>query len=522
MDFLGPFVGGLSAMTDPMLWVFVLIGTLLGVLSGAMPGIGTTLAYGLVLPFTFVMAPVYAVAFLLGISVGVMYGNSIPAILMAVPGNPAAILTVIDGHALQKQGEGGLALAVSLVSSLVGQTLGILMFVLLLVPLRGLAYAFQSPELFALFALGMIALVSLSGKNILKGGLAALFGIFVAIIGLDPINNSPRYHLDTVILRNGLDVVPVVIGLLALSELIRSTRQLYQWGSPDDEGEARRFPKWGRFRRTWKPTVVGSIIGTFVGAIPGAGATPAAMISYQQAQFMSKTPEEFGNGSIEGVAVNEAAQNASNAGELIPTLGLGIPGSGSMVLLLTALTVHGFTPGPRMMDASPQLLHAAIAGMFAAVIFLAFTGWFMASAMMKAVSMDRAVVLGVAIAFVSVGLFSLNGRAFDVFVAFIFGIIGYYMHRYGYSVAAASLAVVLGKGFEQHLRQGLSLTQNDWWQFLSRPITGITLLIALMLLVLSITRRLGVRRVLSDDIGASGDGSSTTESAPSASNKPAN
>ena len=503
MDFLGPFMGGLAAMGDPMLWLFVLIGTILGVIAGAMPGIGTTLAYGLVLPFTFIMEPVYAVAFLLGITVGVMYGNSIPAILMAVPGNPAAILTVIDGHKMQKRGEGGLALGVSLVSALVGQGLGNIMFVLLLVPLGGLAYSFQSPELFSLYALGMIALVSLSGKNILKGFLAALFGIFVAIIGLDPINNQPRFHLDTILFRNGFDIVPVVIGLLALSELIRATRQLYQWNDSAEGGdEARKFPRPSQLKRTIKPTILGSVIGTFVGAIPGAGATPAAMISYQQAQFMSKTPEEFGNGSIEGVAVNEAAQNASNSGELIPTLALGIAGSGSMVLLLTALTVHGFTPGPRMLEVSPELLHAAVAALFAAIVFLALTGWFMASFMLKAVSMDRSVVISVALAFVSVGLFSLNGRVFDVIVAFVFGFIGYFMHRYGYSVAAASLAVVLGKGFEKYLRQGLSLTDNSWLEFLTRPITATVLAVAIILFVLSVTRRLGVRTMTEEEDAA--------------------
>lgn len=496
MDFLGPMIGGLQAVLDPMLWVFVLLGTVLGVLAGALPGVGTTLAFGLVLPFTFVMQPALAVAFLLAISVGVMYGNSIPAVLMAVPGNPAAILTVLDGHALQKQGKGGLALGVSLVASLVGQTIGIVLFVLLLVPLGELGYAFQSPELFALFALGMIALVSLSGKNILKGAIASLFGIFIAIIGLDPITNGPRYHLDTLVLRNGFSVVPVVIGLLALSELIRSTRQIHQWGAEQDGGEARRFPSLESMRGTLKPTVVGSVLGTLVGAIPGAGATPAAMISYQQAQFMSKTPERFGQGSIEGIAANEAAQNASNSGELIPTLGLGIPGSGSMVLLLTALTVHGFTPGPRMLVTSPGLLYAAIAGMFVAVIFLAFTGWWMATMMMKAVAMDRGVVIAVSLVFVSVGIYSLNGRIFDVGVAYGFGIIGYFMHRYGYSTAAAALAVVLGKGLERHLRQGLSLTSNDWVTFVSRPITATTLAIALVLFVLSVRRVVGVRSVV--------------------------
>lgn len=502
MDFLGPLVGGLASMLDPMLWVFVLIGTVLGVIAGALPGVGTTLAYGLVLPFTFVMDPANAVAFLLGISVGVMYGNSIPAVLMAVPGTPAAILTVIDGHALQKRGEGGTALGVTLTASLIGQTIGTVLFVLLLVPLGGLGYRFQSPELFALFALGMIALVSLSGKNILKGFIATVFGIFIAIIGLDPINNSPRYHLDTLVLRNGFDVVPVVIGLLALSELIRSSRQLFQWsGDAEVSAAARKFPSFDRIRPTLRPTVVGSVLGTLVGAIPGAGATPAAMISYQQAQFLSKHPEEFGKGSLEGIAANEAAQSASNSGELIPTFGLGIPGSGSMVLLLTALTVQGFTPGPRLMEASPELLYAAIGGMLAAVLFLAATGWSMATLMIRAVNMDRSIVIGVSIALVAVGLYSLNGRIFDIGVAFGFGVIGYYMHRYGYSTAAAALAVVLGKGFERHLRQGLSLTSNDWVTFLTRPITATVLVVTAVLFVLSLRRVLGVRSLSTPEQG---------------------
>lgn len=502
MDFLQPMIGGLALMGDPFLWLAVAAGTVFGVIAGAMPGIGTTLAFGLVLPFTFVMSPVIGVAFLLSISVGVGYGNSIPAILMGIPGNPAAILTVIDGHTLHKRGESGLALGVSFVAALGGQLVSILMFILLVVPLMGLAYHFSFPEIFGLYCLGFVALISLAGDNMVKGLMAAAFGISVGLVGLDPINMVARLDMGFREVRSGFEEVAVVIGLLALSELFRSSRQIFQWKDRTDGTAGGRFPAFSRIRPAIPAMVGGTVVGTFVGAIPGAGATPAAMISYQVAQMMSKHPEEFGKGSIEGIGANEAAQNASNSGELIPTLGLGIPVTGSMVLLLAALSVQGFVPGPLMVSNAPELLYAAIAGLLASTLLLLATGWSMARLMLRAVQLDRQIVIVLAIAMTVIGIYSINTRVFDVAVALGFGVIGYFMLRYGYPTAAAALGVFLGKEFERSLRIGLNMNNNSFVDFITRPITLTIILVALGLLVWGIVKRAQMhRRIAANEVG---------------------
>jgi putative tricarboxylic transport membrane protein len=502
MDFLQPMIGGLALMGDPFLWLAVAAGTVFGVIAGAMPGIGTTLAFGLVLPFTFVMSPVIGVAFLLSISVGVGYGNSIPAILMGIPGNPAAILTVIDGHTLHKRGESGLALGVSFVAALGGQLVSILMFILLVVPLMGLAYHFSFPEIFGLYCLGFVALISLAGDNMVKGLMAAAFGISVGLVGLDPINMVARLDMGFREVRSGFEEVAVVIGLLALSELFRSSRQIFQWKDRTDDTAGGRFPAFSRIRPAIPAMVGGTVVGTFVGAIPGAGATPAAMISYQVAQMISKHPEEFGKGSIEGIGANEAAQNASNSGELIPTLGLGIPVTGSMVLLLAALSVQGFVPGPLMVSNAPELLYAAIAGLLASTLLLLATGWSMARLMLRAVQLDRQIVIVLAIAMTVIGIYSINTRVFDVAVALGFGVIGYFMLRYGYPTAAAALGVFLGKEFERSLRIGLNMNNNSFVDFITRPITLTIILVALGLLVWGIVKRAQMhRRIAANEVG---------------------
>jgi len=495
MEIFGSLVGGLGQLGDPWLWSYVLIGTLVGVIGGAMPGMGTTLLYGMFLPFTFVMEPHHAVAFLLSISVGVGFGNSIPAILLGIPGTPSAVLTVIDGHTLHKQGKSGLALGASFISALSGQTVSILFFVVLIVPLMDMAYKFLYPELFALYLLGILAIVSLTGDNMLKGLMAAGFGFAIAMIGLDPVNLTTRFTFDQRILRSGVNLTAVLIGLLAVSEIFRSFRQSFNWSVPDgaDLGD-QKFPTRSEIRGMVPAAMTGTVVGTFVGAIPGAGATPAALISYQAAQLLSRTPEQFGKGSVEGIAANEAAQNASNSGELIPTLGLGVPGSSSMVLLLSALTVQGFVPGPLMVSKSPDLLYAAIAGMLAATVILAATGWFMSSVMLRAVSINRSAVLILSLATVILGVFSLNTRIIDVAVMLIAGGIGYLMLRYGYSTAAAALACVLGGEVERSLRLGLNLSNGDPLTFVSRPITATILLVTVAILAFGVYRHRQMKR----------------------------
>ena len=283
-------------------------------------------------------------------------------------GTPGSFLTAIDGYAMTRQGKTGEALGTMWFGGVFGQLLSIPFFVLLVVPLSSITYTFLSPELFALYCLGLCALVSLTGENIFKGIAAAAFGVLLAVIGPDPVSAVARFDFGVPELRPGLATVPAVLGLVTISELIRCMRQAYGWdelkrGVKSDA----RFPGFRYLGKLSRQVVSGSLIGTLIGAIPGMSGTGAIVMAYQQAKLTSKTPEKFGHGSEEGIAANESAGNASQAGELVPTLGLGLPASDTMVLLLGALLLQGFVPGPLLLQSSPELLYATVAGLLARV-----------------------------------------------------------------------------------------------------------------------------------------------------------
>jgi putative tricarboxylic transport membrane protein len=489
MDFLGPLLGGLSLFLVPSVAIAITAGMLWGSFAGSMPGFNQTLAVGIALPFTFALGPLEAIGFLVAISVGVSFGNSIPAILVGIPGNASAVLTAIDGHALHKRGLSGLALGIAYFGAIVGQFLSTIFFVIMVVPLSQLAYVFLAPELFALTFLGMTAIISLTGKNLLKGLIAAGIGVALTIVGPDPIGTVQRFSFGVLELRSGFEIVPLTLGLVAFSEILRSSRQSHDWEGLV-EGFSAKFPGFGELRRTLPSVIGGSVLGTLVGSIPGMGGTAAAAVSYQQAKLISKKPEEFGKGSIEGVAANEAAQNAAQAGEMVPTLGLGLPGGDSMVLLLAALTIHGLVPGPLLISETPEMLHAAVAGLLGATLLITAIGWRISSLLLKIVTIDRRIVLVFAMALMVIGVYALRQSIFDLFVLLGAGLLGYFMARYGYPPAAAAIAVVLGGLSEAYLRQGLNLARNDWGNFLTRPITATILVLAVLLFIYGIWTQL--------------------------------
>jgi putative tricarboxylic transport membrane protein len=484
MDALvAPLLGAFEYLTRVDIILAVVAGMVIGIIVGALPGVGSTLAFGLALPFTFAMDATTAVALLLAINVGNAFGNSLPALLLGVPGSATGVLTVMEGYTLHRQGETGLALAVAFLSAVIGQAVSILFFIAAVVPLAAIAYYFLQPELFGLYLFGIVALVSLTGRNMVKGLIAAAFGLLIATIGLDPLNFVPRFTFGAFELREGLNTSAIVVGLIACSELLRQSRQVFQWGAATGRVKA-IFPKFAQIRPAFKAMFIGTVVGTIVGAVPGAGGTPSALMSYQQAKTFSKTPEKFGHGSIEGLAANEAAQNADTSGELIPTLGLGIPGSSTMVLLLAALTLNGYIPGPNLVRNAPELFSATVAGLIGATILMALTGWWLSRAMLKVLTINRSVVIVLSLALVALGTYSLHYRLLDVFVCFLFGAIGYFMTRFGYSVSAAGLAVVLAEGLESNFRIGLNMFDNSLVSFFSRPITAIVVIFAIIFLAL--------------------------------------
>ncbi|MPZ14677.1 MAG: hypothetical protein GEU73_09690 [Chloroflexi bacterium] len=481
---LNALSAALQILANPIVILFIVIGVLWGALCGALPGVGSGLALGVVVPLTFGMDAATAVSFLVTISVAVAFGNGIPAVLLGVPGTPGAILTAMDGYGLTRRGEGGLAMGTMWFACVFGQLLSIPFFVLLVVPLSTITYTFLSPELFALYCLGLTALISLTGENILKGLAAAAFGLAVALIGPDPVSGVTRFAFGVPELRSGLDTIPAVLGLVTISELLRCMRQTYGWGDlSSSHNFSSKFPGFGKLRQFLRPVFAGSLIGTLVGSIPGMSGTGASVMSYQQTKLTSKTPELFGKGSAEGIASNESAGNAAQAGEMVPTLGLGIPGSDSMVLILGALLLQGFVPGPLMMQESPELFYATVAGLLGGALILLFGGWPLGTLLLKVVRLDRRLIFPLAFVLTHIGVFSLRRSIFDIFVLLVFGLVGYFMLRYGYSTAAAGVGLLLGEGFESNLRQGLLLMDSSLIAFVTRPWTAAILTVAFALLL---------------------------------------
>ena len=480
--FLHSLAQGTAYLADPLFILIVVAGTVWGIIGGIHPGGSATLSVGVALPFTFVMNGPQAVAFLLAVLVGINFANSLPSVLIGVPGTPSAVLTAQDGFRLHQRGETGTALGIVYLSSIVGQVISIVFFVAFVVPLSNLAYLFLSPELFAMALLGMTAVVGLAGRSIVKAAISAAFGLAIALVGLDPLENVPRFTVGLPDLQDGVNSIAVVIGLLAVSEVIRQCRQVYPWSVAKIRIRSIRFPGRAVLRRILRPVLLGTGLGVVIGVAPGASAEAASYMAYQQAKAMSKTPGEFGNGSVEGIAANESAQQASQAGDLIPTLAVGIPGGSTMVLILAALTLHGLVPGPLLIKQSPDLLFGAVGGLLGAAVLLALIGWMMAKVAARLAGLDRSVVLVVALALTLVGVYSVDQSMFDVFTCLLFGLIGYFMLRYGYAVAAAALGVILGDDIEANLRQGLLIADGSFVTFLSRPVTAIVLLLALFLL----------------------------------------
>jgi len=479
--FVNSIQQGLLMCWDPILMLLIFAGVLWGIFAGAIT-IGPNLAVGVILPFCLTLPPTYAVGLLCAVNVAVSYGNSIPAILIGVPGTSSAMLTSIDGYALHRQGKTGLALAVQYYGALTGQMVSNFYYLFMVVPLAQLTYVFLGPEMFALYALGIVSIVAITGDNLVKGLTACAFGFALSLAGRDPVSGVLRFDLFYD-LRGGLEITPTIMGLLVAAELYRQFRQNFKWAEIATKFEA-KFPA---FKELWRVTphvLAGSVIGTLVGAIPGLGGTQAAFMSYNQSKLWSKHPEEYGHGSIEGVAANEAAQNASQAGEMVPTFGLGIPGSSTMVFLFAAMLMNGFIPGPLLIQQAPQLLYAAWGpGLLAPTIMLAILGWPMCMVLLKVVTLNRTMILTSALILCMVGVFTLNRSGLDVFFMLFFGIIGYFMWRYGYPVACASLALVLGNGLEGHLRRGLVLLDGSWWAFVSRPWVALILAVSFALLI---------------------------------------
>lgn len=468
--------------------MMVFFGVTGGIMVGSLPGLTATMGVALLVPFTFGLPINQAMGMLLGIFSGAIYGGSISAILIRTPGTPAAAATLLDGYPMAKRGEAGRALSMSVFASFVGGFTGALIMSFLSPQISKVALKFGAPEYFALAVFGLSIIISVSGNSIIKGIIAGFFGLLISTIGFDPISGFPRFTYGSMDLFEGPAFIPTLIGLFAFSEVFKGVETITSKQRVENKLN-RLFPEWKDIKASWRDILKSSIMGTFIGSIPGAGSDIAAFVGYSEAKRRSKTPENFGTGTIEGVAAAEAANNACTGGAMIPMLSLGVPGDAVTAVLLGAFVVQGLQPGPLLYRDHLDVVYAVFAAMMIANIVMFIVGSFGARLFAKVITVNRSILLPVIFVLSVVGSFSMRNSMFDVWVALIFGVIGYFLQRYNFPVSPILLALILGPMAESNLRRAMVISDGNPLVVFTRPISALFLVLGVVSLVSSVMRQ---------------------------------
>lgn len=467
---MSPFLAGLTTLTDPTLVFLLLCATLGGVVIGALPGLNATTGAALLLPFTLTMDPVPAIALLTAIYCSATFAGAITAILINTPGTSASATTCLDGYPMAQRGEAGRALGLAVVSSTVGGVFSVLVLMACAPILARAAYNFAPPEYFALTLFGLSMLISVGGGSAIKNLISGSFGILLATVGTDLLTSVKRFTFESPHLYDGIGFVPVMIGVFGISELIAQASRLTEKRERVIM-DAIKLPSKEDYRRVWKTILRSSGIGTFIGVLPAEGATVASMIGYNEAKRWSKKPEEFGKGSPEGIAGSEAANNSATGGAMVPTLALGIPGSPTAAVILAGLLVHGLRPGPTMFTDQAEFAYAIFWSMLFVNLLFLLVGLYGARAFARVTLIPVTVLWPCVFVFSIVGAYALDQSMFDVWIAIVAGILGYFMRMYGFSVVPLAIGLILGGMLEQRLGQSMVMLDEKWWLMLSRPIS---------------------------------------------------
>ncbi len=483
---------GFALALQPNNLVFIALGVVIGQIVGALPGLGPAAGMALLLPLTFGLEPVTAIMMLAGIMYGGQYGGTLTSVLINVPGEASGVMTALDGHAMARQGRAGAALAIAAVGSFIAGIAAVLAVALIAPPLADFGLNFNAPEYFLLAALGIIATGSLGGSPI-RSLIAGVMGLMIALIGVDPLTGTPRLSFDLPVLFEGIDFIPVAIGVFGIAEVLSSMERI----AAVQPIRTRLKDMW-LTRADWLACrfaiVRGGIIGLFVGIMPGAGASVASLLAYLTERKFSKSPEKFGKGAIDGVAAAEAANNSAAHGALIPMLSLGIPGSASSAVLLAALILHGIRPGPMLMTQEAPLVWGLIASMFIGNIILLVLNLPLAP-LFAAILRVPYVYLAPGILAVSlVGAYAASLDMGEVWKCIIFGVLGWLMMKFDIPRAPLVLALVLASLMETSLRQSLLLSFGSPLIFVQRPIAAILLIAVLVALLLPVFTAIGRRR----------------------------
>jgi putative tricarboxylic transport membrane protein len=484
----GLLMDGFASILQFDVLIMVFIGVTGGIMIGSLPGLTATMGVALLIPFTFGMPINQSISMLLGIFSGAIYGGSISAILIRTPGTPAAAATLLDGHPLALKGEAGRALSMAAFASFVGGFTGALIMTFLSPQISKFALEFGPSEYFGLAIFGLSIIISVSGKSILKGLMAGFIGLFVSSIGLDPMNGLPRFTFGSMDLMEGPNFIPTLIGLFALAEVFKGVGNIVTQQKVESKIN-QLLPSRQDIKASWKAILKSSILGTFIGSIPGAGSDIAAFVGYSEAKRTSKHPEKFGQGVIEGVAAAESANNACTGGAMIPLLSLGVPGDAVTAVLLGAFIMQGLRPGPLMYRDNMDVVYSVFAAMMVANIAMFIVGTLGSRFFAKVISIDRKILLPIIFVLSIVGAYSMRNSMFDVWIAIFFGILGYFLQHFEFPASPILLALILGPMAESNLRRAVFISHGDFSIFVTRPISAVLLALAVISIISSIIKQ---------------------------------
>jgi len=484
--------GGLLQAFEPLNFFMIIAGCLAGLFVGCMPGLGSVNGVAILLPITFLVPPTAAIIFLAALYYGAMYGGAISSITLGIPGASTAVATVFDGRPMAQQGKADKALMAAAIASFIGGTVSIVLFTLFAPPLAIFALKFGPQEEFALMLLAFATFIGLGGDDIPKTIFSILLGLVLAAVGFDIISGQPRMiFFDFVEFQRGIGFLVLAIGIYGIGEML--------WTLESTKGQIQMHKvsiTWARMKENLREiklyinsTWVGSFLGFFVGTLPAAGATPAALMSYGLSKTFSKDPDSFGKGNVAGVAAPEAANNAASTGSMLPMITLGIPGSPTTAILLGGMIIWGLRPGPLLFQESPDFVWGLIGSMYVANVVTVLLNLALIPIFIRVLAMPFTLLTPIIFVLCVLGVFATTDRMFDTWIMLFIGVVGYLMRKLNYPVAPAVLAIVLGPLAERSMRQSLISSQGDITTFVTRPISLTCVLIALLLISYPLIQR---------------------------------
>ncbi len=487
MDIFSGLLSGFQIVFQPVNFLYCFTGVFIGTLIGVLPGIGPTGAMAMLLPTTFGLAPVSSLIMLAGIYYGAQYGGSTTSILVNIPGEASTIVTCLDGYQMAKQGRAGPALGIAAFGSLIGGTFSVIGLMFLALPLAEMAVAFGPPEYSSLICLTMILSVYLSRGSLFKSFIMIVTGLILSTVGMDIISGKTRFTFGCGTLIDGIGLVPVAMGLFGVSEVFMNLEESLERVIFKAKIKS-LLPDLEDWKKSIGPIIRGTFLGFPLGILPGGGAIIASFMSYSLEKRISKNPERFGHGTIEGVAGPETANNAASGGSFIPLLALGIPPNVVMAILMGALILHGITPGPLLIKQHPDVFWGVVASMYLGNIILLLLNLPLISLWVKLLKVPYRILMPLILLFCLIGSYSLNNNVVEVVIMIIFGMVGYVLRKFEFEAAPLMVAFILGPILENSWRQSLVISDGKFSIFVEKPISVVTLTIAALLIINSLIK----------------------------------